>query len=374
MNTHEIDTMTSQHIEQQLLPLRQQIDAIDQTLLHLLNQRAQLAQQIGDIKHTVNLPVYRPEREAQVLAQLAAQNQGPLPNYAIALLFREVMSACRALERQVVVAYLGPAGTFSEQAAMAQFGQSVRLLPCPTIDEIFRVTETQGADYGVVPVENSAEGVVNRTLDLLLQTSLIINAEISLPIVHHLLTLSGDMTGITQISAHPQALAQCQQFLNSHYPHVSRIATQSNAEAATLASQSPHIAAIAGEFAQHHYGLQAAATAIQDDAHNRTRFAILGRQRTQSSGADQTSLILSVVNSAGAVHQLLQPLATHGVSMTRFESRPARQGKWEYYFYVDIEGHQDDAPVKLALSQLAELAAFYKVLGSYPLTHVGRSD
>jgi chorismate mutase/prephenate dehydratase len=250
-----------------------------------------------------------------------------------------------------------------------QFGDSVKGLPCTTLDEVFRATEAGSADFGIVPLENSSEGAVSRTLDLLLATPLKQLAEVSVPVHHNLLTLSGTMQGVTRICAHSQALAQCAGWLNQHWPNVEREAVASNAEAARLAAENAAVAAIAGERAAQRYGLHAVAAHIQDDPNNRTRFAVLGSQATQPSappGRDKTSLILSVPNKAGAVYHMLAPLAQHGVSMTRFESRPARVGNWEYYFYVDIEGHAEEPVVATALRELQQLCAFYKCLGSYP--------
>jgi len=350
-----------------LKPLREQIDAIDAQLLVLLNQRARVAQDVGHVKAETNAPVFRPEREAQVLRGVAERNPGPLAGRDLQTIFREIMSACRALERRVTVAYLGPAGTFTEQAAYAHFGSAVEGMPCATVDEVFRATEAGTADFGVVPIENSSEGAINRTLDLLLQTSLIISGEVSIPVHHSLMTRSGTMDGVSVICAHSQALAQCQLWLNEHYPHLERRAVASNAEAARIAGADPSIAAIAAELAGQHYQLAVVQGHIQDDPHNRTRFAVVGTLQTAPSGLDQTSLVLAVPNKAGAVYQLLAPLAKHGVSMTRFESRPARMGSWEYYFYVDIEGHAQDPAVAKALLELKDNAAFFKVLGSYPL-------
>ena len=354
-------------MDHKLKPLREQIDAIDAQILDLLNQRARVAEAVGHVKAETNAPVFRPEREAQVLRRVAERNPGPLVGGDVQTIFREIMSACRALERRVSVAYLGPAGTFSEQAVYQQFGHAVECEPCVSIDEVFRATEAGTADFGVVPIENSSEGTINRTLDLLLQTSLSISGEISLPVHHSLMTKGGTMAGITHIRAHSQALAQCQAWLNQHFPQIERQAVASNGEAARMASDDSTVAAIAGEIAGEKYGLQVVHAHIQDDPHNRTRFAVIGRLHTTPSGRDQTSLVLSVPNQPGAVHRMLAPLAEHGVSMTRFESRPARTGTWEYYFYVDIEGHLQEKKVADALDELKRNAAFFKVLGSYPL-------
>jgi chorismate mutase/prephenate dehydratase len=352
--------------DDKLKPLRDQIDAIDAQLISLLNQRAGVAQQVGHIKAETNAPVFRPEREAQVLARVAERNHGPLASSDLQSIFREVMSACRALEKRITVAYLGPAGTYSEQAVWQQFGQSVEGLPCVSIDEIFRSVEAGTAEFGVVPVENSNEGTVNRTLDLLMRTTLSISGEVALPVQHSLMTHTGTMEGVTRICAHSQALAQCQAWLNEHYPQLERRAVASNGEAARMASEEPGVAAIAGDMAARRYSLAIAHAHIQDDPHNRTRFFIVGTLQPGPSGRDQTSLLLSVPNKSGAVYELLAPLARHGVSMTRFESRPARTGRWEYFFFVDIEGHAHDAKVAEALAELQTQAAFFKVLGSYP--------
>lgn len=352
--------------DDKLKPLRQQIDAIDEQILDLLNQRARVAQQVGHVKAETNAPVFRPEREAQVLRKAAERNPGPLLGTDVQTIFREVMSACRALERRVTVAYLGPVGTFSEQAVYQQFGHAVEAMPCASIDEVFRATEAGTADFGVVPIENSSEGVINRTLDLLLQTTLTISGEVSIQVHHSLMTRSGTMDGVKAICAHSQALAQCQVWLNQNYPHIERIAVASNGEAARLAGEDAATAAIASDIAGQKYNLQVVKAHVQDDPHNRTRFAVIGRLQTEPSGTDQTSLVLSVPNRAGAVYNLLAPLARHGVSMSRFESRPARMGTWEYYFYVDVEGHLKDGKVADALGELKENAAFFKVLGSYP--------
>jgi chorismate mutase/prephenate dehydratase len=354
--------------DEKLKPLREQIDAIDAQIIDLLNQRARVAQEVGHVKAETNAPVFRPEREAMVLRRVAERNAGPLPSADMQMIFREVMSICRALERRVTVAYLGPEGTFSEQAVYQQFGHAVEGLPCVSIDEVFRATEAGTADFGVVPVENSSEGAINRTLDLLLQTTLAISGEVSIDVHHSLMSKVGSMDGVTRICAHSQALAQCQAWLNQHYPNVERQAVASNAQAAKMASDDASMAAIAGQIAGEKYNLQVISAHIQDDPHNRTRFAVVGRLHTTPSGRDQTSLVLAVPNKAGAVYNMLAPLATHGVSMTRFESRPARTGTWEYYFYVDLEGHEKDDKVAKALADLKHNAAFFKVLGSYPLS------
>lgn len=353
-----------------LKPLREQIDALDRQILALLNERARVACAVGDIKHQADAPVYSPEREAEVLAAMSQENAGPLPGESVRTIYREVMAACRALEKRERVAFLGPIGTYSEQALRRQFGHAVEAVPCASIDEVFRAAESGDCAYGVVPVENSTEGVVSRTLDLLLRTPLKICAEIGLPINHCLMTQGGTMAGITRICAHPQALAQCQNWLNSHYPGIARNAVSSNGEAARLAAAEPGTAAVAGEIAAALYGLQAVATNIQDELGNVTRFAVIGNLVTRPSNTrDATSLILSVANKPGAVYTMLAPLAAHNVSMTRFESRPNRSGDsaWTYYFYIDINGHQLDPRIAPALAELQAQVGFFKILGSYPV-------
>jgi len=349
--------------------LRDEIDALDAQVLELLNRRARVAERVGDLKRAVdpNAQVFRPEREAQVVRRLQDLNQGPLPNEALGPIFREVMSACRALERAAVVAYLGPEGTYSEQAVILQFGRSVSRRACVTIDEIFREVEAKASDFGVIPIENSTEGTVNRSLDLLLNSPLRICGEVALAIHHHLLTRDGAMTAVTRICAHPQALAQCTGWLDRHHPEIERVPVASNGFAAKMAADDETVAAIAGDLAIERYGLVAVADHIQDLARNTTRFAVIGAIGTTPSGRDQTSIVFSVANQAGAVHEAIEPLARHGVSMTRFESRPARTGVWVYHFYIDVEGHETEPKVAAALAELKGRAGFFKVLGSYPL-------
>ena len=352
--------------------LRTAIDSVDRELLALLNQRAALAHEVGDIKRAEGSTVFRPEREAQVIAGLQQGNSGPLQQASVAHIWREVMSACRALEAPQRVAYLGPAGTFSEQAALQFFGSSIERMPCGSIDEVFRATAAGAAQYGVVPMENSTEGMVSRSLDLFLTSPLHVVGETSLLVRHNLLRLSDSLEGIEAVYAHPQALAQCQHWLNTHLPHAERHAASSNAEGARLASTNPAWAGIASERAGTEFGLHVVQHAIQDDAYNRTRFAVVCLPQTlatpEASGRDCVSLVVSVPNKPGAVHDLLVPLKKHGVSMTRFESRPARSGQWEYYFYIDIQGHTSQAPVTAALEELKSLCAYYKVLGTYPVS------
>jgi len=351
--------------------LRVLIDAVDLELLGLLNRRAALANEVGDIKKHEGSVVFRPEREAQVIQKLQSANVGALKDESVAVIWREIMSACRALEAPQRVAFLGPKGTFTEEAALRFFGSSIQRIPCANFDEVFHATTSGAAEYGVVAVENSTEGVVTRSLDLLLNSPLHIIGEISLLVRHHLLRSTDSLEGIEVVLAHPQALAQCQDWLSIHLPNAERRAVSSNAEGARLATENPAWAGIASERAGSEFGLHIASHAIQDDAFNRTRFVVVCLPSVLpapvATGKDCTSLVVSVPNKPGAVHDMLVPLKTHGVSMTRFESRPARSGQWEYYFYIDLQGHPSQPHVAAALKDLAGLCAFYKVLGTYPL-------
>lgn len=355
-------------LENRLLPLRQRIDSIDEQILDLLNQRARTAQQVGDVKHEFDVdgPVLKPEREAMIIRRLQGLNQGPFTDQAVEAVWSQIISTCRGLERVLNVAYLGPQGSFSEQAALEHFGHAVTRILCDSFDEVFRAVEAGQADVGIVPVENSTEGAVNRTLDLLLGSPLKVLGERSIRIHHNLLTQSGTLDGVTRVMAHPQALAQCQGWLTRHHLELIRDAASSNAEAARIAASDPTVAAIAGSTAAIAWNLQTVASGIQDDPQNRTRFLAVGQIETLPTGNDKTSIILAVPNRSGAVYDMLAPLAQNGVSMTRLESRPARTGQWEYYFYVDLLGHRNDPAVAQALQDLKKQVAFFKVLGSYP--------
>jgi chorismate mutase/prephenate dehydratase len=355
-------------LQDKLKPLRGRIDTLDAQILDLLSQRGRLAQEVGELKLAVQAdgPVVCRDREVQVIRRLQQQNGGPLPPQALASIWTEIIAACRGLERELTVAFLGPQGSFSEQAALQQFGSVVQQLPCPSLDEVFRAVEAGQADVGIVPVENSTEGAVNRCLDLFLNTPLKILAEHSLGVHHCLMSRLGSMGGVKTLAAHPQALAQCQGWIGRHYPNLAQIAAASNSDAARMAAADPTVAAIAGEVAAIAWALQVVAPNIQDDPQNRTRFYAIGNIETRPTGQDKTSLIVAVPNRAGAVYRMLAPLADNGVSMTRLESRPARTGQWEYYFYVDILGHCQDVAVERALAGLRAQTAFCKLLGSYP--------
>ena len=355
-----------------LTDLRAQIDTLDRQLLDMLNQRAQLAEQVGNIKRAEGSPFFRPDRVAQVLEKIQQLNTGPLKNTHVAAIWREIMSACLALEAPQRVAVLGPIGTFCEQAAIEYFGSAAELIYCNNFDEVFHATAAGTADYGVVGVENSTEGAVARSLDLFLRTPVHVVGEVSLLVRHNLLRQSPSLQGIEVVLAHPQALGQCQNWLTQHLPNTERRAVSSNAEGARLAATNPAWAGLASERAASQFGLHVVAHAIQDEAYNRTRFAIVCLPQTlatpPATGRDCTSLVVSVANKPGAVHDLLVPLKQNGVSMTRFESRPAKSGQWEYFFYIDLDGHISQAHVAQALSELQSMCAFYKVIGSYPVS------
>jgi chorismate mutase/prephenate dehydratase len=361
-------------MSEKLKQYRDQIDSIDSQLLRLINERAKLARAIGELKD--DGVIYRPEREAQVLRRLQAENTGPLSEEGVSQVFRAVMSNCRALEKELSIAFLGPLGTYSEEAALKQFGQGRSAVVCGTIDEVFRTVEAGQADYGVVPVENSTEGAVGRTLDLLLSTSLKLCAEVMLPIHHCLVSFDNTIERIRAVYSHAQSLAQCHEWINKNLPSAICESKVSNAEAVKLIAEAYNsmdptlqklgTAAIASRRAAELYGAFVLAENIEDDPNNTTRFLVLGKQDVAPSGKDKTSLVMATQNKPGAMVGLLEPLAKHGVSMTKFESRPSRQGLWDYVFFVDVEGHETDASVKAALYDLRQRASWLKVLGSYP--------
>jgi chorismate mutase / prephenate dehydratase len=347
-----------------LLSLRNRIDAVDDQVLALLNERARLAQEIGHLKNGI---VYKPEREAQVVRRMQKTNPGPLAPESLSVIYKEIMSACRALEQPLTIAYLGPEGTFSEAAAIKHFGHAAIGLPCAGIDDVFRAVERGEAQYGVAPVENSTEGAVNRTLDLLLNSPLKICGEVMLRVRQHLMRKDEGLEGIQTVFSHAQSLGQCHEWLSQHLPGVRTIRVTSNGEAARMASVDPSAAAIAGELAAERHGLNIVARDIEDEPTNTTRFLVLGAEETAPSGRDKTSLVLSVRNKPGALLELLAPFAGHGVGLSKLESRPARSGAWEYVFYVDLEGHHSDSNIQHALKAVEEHCTFLKVLGAYPV-------
>ncbi len=347
-----------------LQDLRQQIDAIDQELVTLLGKRADLVLHVAKVKGEG--VKFSPAREAQVINKVIAANKGAYDDKVIAAVFREIISGSLSLEHPLTVSYLGPAGTYSEEAALTRFGAMATLLPCLNLDEAIKAAEKGETQLAVLPIENSTEGTVSRTLDLLLQTQLKIVDEIALPIHHQLLTQAKTLADVSEIAAHPQALAQCRAWLAAHLPHAKQTATNSNAEAAVAAAKHPHMAAIASERAAHTYKLPILMANIEDDSSNTTMFVVVGNVQTHTTGKDKTSLICSVPNKPGGLGKLVTILSDAGLNMTKLESRPSPSGLWDYVFYIDIDGHTDDKPVASALKKLQDVTLFVKVAGSYP--------
>lgn len=351
-----------------LSAIRARIDAIDGSIMQLISERAQCAQAVAKIKRDLDpqADFYRPEREAQVLRRIQSENPGPLPSEEMTRLFREIMSACLALEKPLLIAFLGPEGTFTQAAALKHFGHSVKTQALNAIDEVFREVESGTAHYGVVPIENSTEGMVTHTLDMFMLSPLKICGEVQLRIHHHLLSKETDISQIRRIYSHQQSLAQCREWLDSNLSQAERMTCSSNADAARRAAQEPGTAAIAGETAAELYGLQIQRRNIEDHPENTTRFLIIGATQFPASGQDKTSLLISSPNRPGLLYDLLAPLAHNGISMTRLESRPSRRANWEYVFFIDFEGHQDENRVQKALNSLQHEAELVRVLGSYP--------
>jgi chorismate mutase/prephenate dehydratase len=353
----------------QLAQVRERIDGIDAQIQALIAERADWARQVGKAKGPLKAAIdyYRPEREAQVLRKVLDRNEGPLSDEVLLRLFREIMSACLAQQEPLKIGFLGPEGTFSQQAVLKHFGHSAHGLPLPSIEEVFQEVEAGHADFGVVPVENSGQGTLQTTLDMFLSSPLKICGEVELRVHQHLLSRTGRLEEIERVYSHPQSLAQCQAWLRQHLPKAEKIPVASNAEAARRARHADDAAAIAGVSAGHVYGLKIVAGPIEDRPDNTTRFLVVGRELFSASGHDRTSLLVFVHDRPGALFNVLSPFAKHGISMNRIESRPAHTGRWQYAFFIDVEGHVDEGPVKQALSKLGEYAAMVKVLGSYPV-------
>ncbi|ANB03329.1 prephenate dehydratase [Ectothiorhodospira sp. BSL-9] len=354
--------------ETTLADIRQRIDSLDAQIMALISDRAACAQEVARIKREADeqAEFYRPEREAQVLRRIHQSNPGPLDSEEMTRLFREIMSACLALEQQLSVAFLGPEGTFTQAAALKHFGHSVKTVAMSAIDEVFREVESGSAHYGVVPIENSTEGVVTHTLDRFMQSPLSICGEVELRIHHHLLSTERDLAQVERVYSHQQSLAQCREWLDARLSHVERVAVSSNAEAARRSAREPGTAAIASEAAAELYGLGVLSANIEDSPDNTTRFLVIGPRSSGPSGHDKTTLLLSARNRPGSLFALLSPFANHDVSLTRIESRPSQCVNWEYVFFIDIVGHAADPPVAGALQELREAAELVKVLGSYP--------
>ena len=352
-----------------LAEARERIDGIDQQIQKLIAERAGWAQRVGKAKGPLKAAIdyYRPEREAQVLRKVLDRNDGPLADEVLLRLFREIMSACLAQQEPLKVGFLGPEGTFSQQALIKHFGHSARGLPLSSIEEVFQEVEAGHADFGVVPVENSGQGTIQSTLDMFLTSKLKICGEVELHVHQYLLSRTGRLEDIERVYSHPMSLAQCKAWLRQHLPHGEKLPVSSNAEAARRARLADDAAAIAGESAGHVYGLKTVAGPIQDRPDNTTRFLVLGRELFNASGHDRTSLLVFVRDQPGALYNVLSPFAKHGISMNRIESRPSHAGLWQYAFFIDVAGHVDDEPVKRALAELGEYAADVKILGSYPV-------
>ncbi len=349
--------------------IRQKIDSLDKQIQELINARAAVAKEVAEIKQGSDgeIVYYRPEREAQVLRRIKQRNEGPLGDEEMARLFREIMSACLALEYPLKIAFLGPEGTFTQAAALKHFGHSVDTLPVSSISDVFQEVEGGNCHYGVVPVENSTEGVISHTLDMFLASPLKICGEVTLRIHHNLLSADSSLDKVTRVFSHEQSLAQCRGWLDRHLPNAERVAVGSNAEAAQMVREAGGgNAAIAGETAGEIYDLNLLVHNIEDEAGNTTRFLIIGRQDTAPSGDDKTSLLATIKNETGGLHRLLQPLANNGVSMSRIESRPSRRGNWDYVFFIDIDGHLEDPAVASALKELEQAAGMCRILGAYP--------
>lgn len=351
-----------------LSDLRVQIDAVDQQLLALISDRAKLAQQVALVKAESGegSAYYRPDREASVIKRILEHNQGPLPDEEMARLIREVMSACLALEQKLQVAFLGPSGTFTEEAAYKHFGHSIKTLATSSIDDVFREVESDNANYGVVPIENSTQGIVNSTLDMFLESTLSIVGEVELRVHQNLLSNVEELGEIEVLYSHQQSLAQCKKWLETNLPGVKRVPVSSNADAAKRASSEKNAAAIASETASGVYELKVQNKNIEDSPDNTTRFLIVGKQQVDSTGDDKTTLLISARNKPGALYSLLQPLAKNNVSMTRIESRPSHCVNWEYVFFLDLEGHIKTDTIKNCVAELKAEADLLKVLGSYP--------
>ncbi len=351
-------------MKKNLNKLRDDIDKIDTKLLDLISKRAFIAQEVGKLKN--DGVIYRPEREAQVLLRLLKENQGPLLNEGITNIFKSIISNCRALEKKLSVSFLGPLGTFSEEATIRQFGENIETIPTDSIDQVFNHVQSGIAHYGVVPVENSTEGAISRTLDLLLTKDLKICGEIILPVHHFFLSKNKKLKGIKTIYAHGQSLAQCHDWLMNNAPDIKKVSVMSNAEGAKLASKEKNTAAIASSRAADLFNLTTLFENIEDEQNNSTRFLVLSSQDVKPSNNDKTSIVVATKNKPGAIAELVAPFAKNKVSMTKLESRPSKIGMWEYVFFIDIEGHQTHKSVKAALATIESKASFMKILGSYP--------
>lgn len=361
---------------EELLQLRTQIDDCDQQIQRLIQDRVKIAANIAKAKLAAdkNTSFYRPEREAQVLRKVRERNEqlrekcgGLVSDDEMVRLMREIMATSLAAEMPMTIAYLGPEGTYTQAAVVKHFGQAVRNLDVKTIADVFRVVEKGKAHFGVVPVENSTEGVISSTLDCFATSHLKVCGEVQLPINHHLLSNADGLTGVKKVYAHPQALAQCRKWLERYLPEAELLSASSNAEAAIIASNDNSAAAIASDIAARLYNVQMLASSIEDEHNNTTRFLIIGDSSFASSGLDKTTIMVSTLNRVGSLFELLKPLYDHGVDMSRIESRPSKQTNWDYVFFIDLIGHVDDQNVAKALQEMKTRSAYFKLIGSYPI-------
>lgn len=367
-------TTNAPEAEPDLASVRQAIDSLDEQVQELIARRAELAAAVRRVKGDLGAgsAYYRPDREAQVLRRVIARNKGPLSDAVMLRVFREIMSACLAQQEPMRIAYLGPEGTFTQQAVYRQFGHSVNALAQPGIEDVFLQVQGGEADFGVVPIENSTQGIVSHTLDMFLHSDLKIAAEVELRIHQHLLTQARSLQQIERVYAHQQSLAQCKHWLSAHLDHAETVPVSSNAEAARRVRHAPDAAAIAGRHAAEVYGLPVLFANIEDHVDNTTRFLVLGRELLPASGDDKTTLLVAGRDGPGALFRLLEPLARHEVNMNRIESRPSRQGRWDYVFFIDVEGHVEEPALVAAMAELEGQARLVKVLGSYPKAVLGR--
>jgi chorismate mutase/prephenate dehydratase len=352
--------------EEKIQSLRKEIEEVDDEILKLLNQRANIVQEVGKVKSEIKMDYYNPKREKEVLQRLEEQNLGPFPKWAVPSVFREIISACRSLEAELTVAFFGPSATFSHMACIQHFGSSVQMVPENTIQEVFEAVERGKADYGVVPIENSTEGPVSQSLDMFINSEVKICGEIMSRISHDLLSKSGRYEEVKKIYSHPQALGQCREWLKKNFPHVQFEEAGSTAKAAQLAMEDSKIAAIASSLAAQLYGLRVVASQIEDNLNNYTRFLILGRRGSERTGRDKTSILFSISHTPGTLFRALQIFYEKGINLTKIESRPTKGKPWEYIFFIDFEGHGTDTHVTEALDKLKENVFSIKVLGSYP--------
>jgi chorismate mutase/prephenate dehydratase len=352
--------------DKHLQDLRKKINQTDEQIINLISGRARFAKEIGMLKKKYKIEPYSADREKIIYQRLEKLNHGPLCNENIRTIFGEIISACLSLEKSLRIAYLGPEATFSHQAALQQFGHSPLFIPLPTIEEIFREVEKKQCDYGVVPIENSTEGSIYQTLDMFIETPLKICAEISLEVSLYLLSLRNRIENIKKIYSHPQALAQCSRWLAQYLPDIPVKEALSTAQAARQAREDPSVGAVASKLAAKIYGLKILKNKIEDYPKNFTRFWVISHQSTEKSGRDKTSIMFSIKHKAGALHKIIYPFAYYGINMTKIESRPLKDSPWEYFFFVDLEGHITETKLKKALKEIEKMVKFLKVLGSYP--------